>query len=730
MIRATGILFVIFVLTFAVLAQTPAVGLHSRPLITGQVDSTQLHTLAGSTHPEATAANDAGRVPESLPMEHMLLEMQRPAAQEQALAQLIQQMHTPGSSNYHHWLTAAQIGAAFGPAQQDVETVTAWLRAQGFTVNQVSPSGMVVDFSGTAGQVRAALHTEIHYLNAQGRQHVGNLTDPRIPAALAPAVAGIVSLHDFKPHAMRRRAKFTFASGGYTNQTMTPADLATIYNFNPLFAAGITGKGQTVAVIEDSDLYNTADWSTFRATFGLAQYTSGSLAMAHPGCADPGVGRGLSAGDDGEATLDAEWASAAAPDAAIQVVACPSTRATFGGYTALVNLINSPNPPSVLSISYGSCEAENGAAGNFAFNAAFQQAAAEGISVFVAAGDEGGASCDAGANAATHGIGVSGWASTPYNVAVGGTDFSDSYNNSNGTYWSAANSATYGSALSYVPEIPWNDSCAGALLSGSFGFSTPYGASGFCGSSTARQDGLLTVSAGSGGPSGCATGAPATPGVVSGTCQGYAKPAWQAALTGVPNDGVRDIPDVSLFAGDGVWGHYYIDCWSDVNNGGAPCTGDPSTWDGAGGTSFAAPILAGLQALVNQSAGGAQGNPNYALYQLAAQQFGSGGAGCNASSGNAAAGNCIFYNITQGDIAVNCGGSQNCYGAQAGGGRGGFGRFGGGFGGANGALSTSLDSFAPAFGTAAGWNFATGIGSVNAYNLVTSWPAGASSSSQ
>ena len=717
--------FAIVVLSGWAFAQAPASGLHPRPLVSGTIAPARLHTLAGNTHPEATRANDRGRVPDSLPMEHMLLQLNRPPEQEQALAQVIQQMHTPGSPNYHRWLTAAQIGAAYGPAQQDIETVTGWLRAQGFTVNQVHPSGTIVDFSGTAGQVRAALHTEVHYLNARGRQHIGNMSDPQIPAALAPAVAGIVSLHDFKPHAMRKRANFTFAAGGFTNQALTPADLATIYNFNPLFAAGITGKGQTIAVIEDTDVYDAADWSTFRTTFGLAQYTSGSLTMVHPGCADPGVGRGQSAGDDGEATLDAEWASAAAPDAAIQVVACPSTRSTFGGLTALENLINSPNPPSVLSISYGSCEAENGAAGNLAFNAAFQQAAAEGISVFVAAGDEGGASCDAGANAATHGIGVSGWASTPYNVAVGGTDFSDSYNNSTGTYWNSTNSATFGSAISYVPEIPWNDSCAGGLLSNAFGFSTPYGAAGFCGSQTARQDGLLTVSAGSGGPSGCATGAPDIPGVVSGTCQGYAKPAWQAGMAGIPNDGVRDIPDVSLFAGDGVWGHYYIDCWSDVNNGGTPCTGDPSTWDGAGGTSFGAPIMAGLQALVNQSAGGAQGNPNYALYQLAAMQFGSGGAGCNASSGNAVAGNCIFYNVTQGDIDVNCGGSQNCFGSQAGGR--GFARFGGG---SNGALSTSLNSFAPAFGAAAGWNFATGIGSVNAYNLVTNWPAGASPANQ
>jgi subtilase family serine protease len=344
---------------------------------------------------------------------------------------------------------------------------------------------------------------------------------------------------------------------------------------------------------------------------------------------------------------------------------------------------------------------------------------AEGISIFVAAGDEGAASCDAGATGATHGIGVSGWASTPYNVAVGGTDFADSYNNTSSTYWSSTNTATLGSALSYVPEIPWNDSCASSLLSSVLNFSTPYGANGFCASTTAREDQLLQVAAGSGGPSACATGSPSAEGIVGGTCQGYAKPSWQS-LAGVPGDGVRDIPDVSLFAGTGVWGHYYVMCWSDVRNGGAPCTGDPSNWAGAGGTSFASPIMAGIQALVNQNTGSAQGNPNYVYYQLAAN------ATCDSSNGDPGVSSCVFHNVTQGDIDVNCSGTQNCFGETAATG-GGLGRRGGGGGGqssSNGALSTTDSSYAPAFGAVAGWNFANGIGSVNAFNLVTNWNTG------
>jgi subtilase family serine protease len=575
---------------------------------------------------------------------------------------------------------------------------------------------MTIDFSGNASQVRQAFHTEIHYLNVNGARHLANMSDPQIPEALAPAVSGVVSMHDFAPHAMKKgRPAFTYTSQGSTYQAMTPADLATIYNLTPLFSAGVTGVGQTIAVIEDSNLYSSADWDTFRSTFGLSQYANGSLATVHPApagggnCGNPGTN-----GDDSEAILDAEWASAAAPDAAIVVASCSNTNVTFGGLIALENLINSANPPGVISISYGECEAENGAAANAAFNSAYQQAVAEGISIFIAAGDEGAASCDAGATGATHGIGVSAWASTPYNVAVGGTDFGDLYAGTTATYWSATNTATYGSAMSYVPEISWDDSCASGLLAGALGFSATYGADGLCASSTARQDGLVQVAAGSGGPSGCATGSPSANGIVSGTCQGYSKPSWQAGLAGVPSDGVRDIPDVSMFSGTGVWGHYYVICWSDKRNGGAPCTGDPSTWAGAGGTSFASPIMAGIQALVNQSTGSAQGDPNYVYYQLAAT------ASCNSSNGDPGVGSCVFHNVTQGDIDVNCGGTQNCFGESA---STGFGRRGQG-GTANGALSSSDQSYAPAFATAAGWNFATGVGSVNAFNLVNAWPTG------
>jgi subtilase family serine protease len=570
----------------------------------------------------------------------------------------------------------------------------------------------VIDFSGNAGQVRNAFHTTIHSVNVNGVHHIANFGDPQIPEALAPAVAGIVSMHDFRPRKMSRakrhsiRPQYTFTYQQEPYWALVPDDLATIYDFNPLFAKGITGMGQTIAVIEDTDLYSASDWATFRSALGLSQYTSGSLATVQPppvsgvnNCSDPGVNS-----DDGEAILDAEWASAAAPGAAIVVAACADTTVTSGLFVAAQNLVNASTPPAVVSISYGECEAENGASSNAATNTLYQQAVAEGISVFVAAGDEGAASCDAGQASATHGIGVSAMASTQYNVAVGGTDYSDTLNGTNSTYWSNTNSATYGSAMSYIPEIPWNGSCAGSLLAGYLGYSATYGAGGLCGSSTALEDGLLAVVGGSGGPSNCFTGAPSTFGIASGSCQGYAKPAWQTGLSGIPKDGVRDIPDVSMFASDGIWGHYAVVCFTDLSNGGAPCRGAPSNWAGFGGTSVASPVMAGIQALVNQNTGGRTGNPNAVYYALAA------------STPSA------FHSVIEGDIDVNCNGAQNCYGF--------LGHLDYGRGGRifattyGGVLSVSDTSFTPAYSAGAAWSFANGIGSVDANNLVMNWPKG------
>ncbi len=651
-----------WIMLAAVLGTRVSAGQRRRPVFAPRFRDQGLATLKGNTRPEAIKENDIGIVDDNFRLEHMWLELRRSREQERDIEEFIEQLHDPSSPNFHYWLTAKEFGQRFGVAEEEILAITDWLRAQNFEVNGVYPNRIFIDFSGTAGQVRQAFHTEIHHLAVHGKKHYANVSDPKIPVTLAAAVVGIVSLHDFRPRPLNhRRAEFTVGGGNYL---VVPADLSTIYNLNPVFAKGYSGQGQTIVVLENTNVYSAADWTTFRTKLGLSSYTSGSFTQVHPpstgmnNCVDPGVVAGQLS--EFEAILDAEWASAAAPSAAIQLASCADT-STAGIFIALQNIPNAGStPPAIISISYGSAEVSNGAAGNSAISALYQQAVTEGVSIFASSGDQGAAVNDYGATTAANGINFSGLASTPYNVAVGGADFGDTYAGTNSTYWNASNTATFGSALSYIPEIPWNDSCASSLLATftSGGGTTTYGSSGFCNNVAGAT--YVAVVGGSGGPSACASGAPTNINAVSGTCAGFAKPSWQTVF-GNPNDGVRDVPDVSLFAATGVWGHCYVICMSDTGNGGASCAGTPDTWSCVGGTSVSSPVMAGIQSLVNQAAGTRFGNPNPNYYTLAAAQYGmSGDTTCNSTLGNTASSSCIFYDVTQGDMGQPCRG-VNCY---------------------------------------------------------------------
>jgi subtilase family serine protease len=654
-------------------------------LITGNVDEGSLITRWGNVRSEMNAKNDRGRLADSYQINHMQLLLRRSPEQEQELETLINQLHDPHSANYHQWLTAADFGNRFGVGDDDLAAIKSWLQSHGLQVNFVAANRMYVDFSGNAGQVRSAFHTEMHQLAVNGANHISNASNPEIPAALASAVVGVVSLNDFKPQKMSRIAHPAYTFGpncGFltglrdatTNcEAVMPADLATIYNINPLFAAGITGKGQTIVVVEDEDPYSLSDWQTFRKVTGLARaYPYGTIATTHPAgtgannCVDPGD---LNDTTDDEVAIDMEWASAAAPNAAIQVAVCDDTRTNFGGLIALQNLLNAPNPPTIVSMSYGESESQTGAALNAMFNTTYQQAASMGVSVFVSSGDEGAASSNANGADSTRGITVSGWTSTPYNISVGGTDFGDAYAGTESQYWNSTNTVNYGSAKSYIPEIPWNDSCADNLIINFLhtyydpNLVNGYGpsGSGVCNTYPFNQTSvLLSTGSGSGGPSNCSTGAPTTAGAPAsgGTCAGYAKPSWQSVY-GNPSDGVRDIPDVSLMAANGVWNHFFPICMSnpaEVSEGeAAPCTGAPNTWPGFGGTSVSSPIWAGIQALVNQKTAQSWGNANTVYYAIADAEYGvSGNASCDSSLGNATGSNCVFHDVTQGSIYLPC----------------------------------------------------------------------------
>jgi len=697
---AMGCVLALAFITMASLVSYAANAPVQQPRITQPIDEHVYVPLVGNTRPEAmNAVYYRGPLDAATPVNHMLLFLQRSPQQEQALDEYIDSLNDRKSPNYHKWLSADEYGQ-YGVAQADIQKITNWLSSQGFIVNRVYPNNMVIDISGTAGSIARAFRTQMGQLEVNGVMHIANMSDPQIPAALAPVITGFASLNDFHPHAMNKSiSQYTFAGCASSSSiptepgtcyAMTPQDNQVIYDLNPLYANGISGQGQTIYLVEDTDTYGTAgsggksDWNTYRSTFGLSEnFPAGNYTISHPGgCPDPGTN-----GDDGEAAIDVEIATAIAPSANINLISCESGSVTFGGLIATQNLIAEMNPTlGVISVSYGLCEVLNGNAGNAAFATTYEEAAAAGFSVFVASGDEGPSSCsdEFGLEYDVTSLGITGWGGSPYNVSVGGTDFEDTYNSKTGqngglplsTYWNSNNTQYYGSALQYIPEIPWDDACASVLISEvAHSTFTPYGSTGTCNTSPFNETTTyISSGAGSGGASNCATGSgglTSTEYLISQpTCQGWAKPTYQtgAALTGglavygQPADGLRDIPDVSMFAANGVWGHYEVVCWSDpsyTSEGSVSCSGAPSTWAGFGGTSIATPSMAAIQALINQQTGEYWGNPNPIYYQIGQNEYGTAGGtfegtSCNSNGSGGPGIGCAFNDVTQGDIDLAC----------------------------------------------------------------------------
>jgi subtilase family serine protease len=292
--------FVLF--SFAAFAESDAGP--PKAILTRAIDESNLVTLTGNTTAAALRTkNDRGPVAENLAFDHLLLTLKTSPENEARLAKLIDEMHTQGSPQFHRWLTPQQLGERFGLAPEDRETIQRWLESHGFSVNRVYQNGMVIDFAGTAGQIREAFHTEIHNLVLpNGEKHIANIRDPQIPAALAPAIEGVASLHDFFPksHAVKLgpvsydsatrkwHPHFTVKDQGQTFYTVSPYDFATIYNVLPLWERGYTGKGVTVALVEDSNLLHGSDWYSFRSTFDLAGFKYGTFKQIYPNCPNPG----------------------------------------------------------------------------------------------------------------------------------------------------------------------------------------------------------------------------------------------------------------------------------------------------------------------------------------------------------------------------------------------------------------------------------------------------------
>jgi subtilase family serine protease len=634
-LRVLGLLGACVFATTYVAAQKPAGRIQS------EINNSEVVPIGGAQIPPRPAELDAGPMPSNLKLQGVSIVFNRSAEQQAGLEKLLAAQQDPKSPQYHQWLTPEQFGARFGMAQTDLDKVQTWLEQQGLSVERVARSRNLIRFAGTVGQIQQAFQTEMHYYKTGAETHFAPSRALSVPAAIAPTVQAVANLTNFRPRPMHVRTRGAFTSSQSGNNFFAPGDIAVTYDVAPLYSGGIDGTGQSITVVGQSAI-DPKDIQNFQTAAGLPK--KDPVMVLVPGSGSSAV----VAGDEGESDLDVEWSGAIARGATVNFVYTGSST-NFNAFDSIQYAVLE-GIGNIISISYGACETAL-QKNNFSLETIFQQAAVQGQTILASSGDQGSTACSGDTNGLTqaeqNAIAVNYPASSPYVTAVGGTEISSTDAKSS-TYWSGASgSDLLTSAKRYIPEISWNDNSAQSGLSSSGG-----GASAL-----------------------------------------FPKPTWQKGVAGIPNDGKRDLPDISLYSSPNLPG--YLFCTSDksdwigasssgpaqaasCNSGFRDSTSGGNYLTVAGGTSFAAPIFAGMVALINQKQGwtGGQGLANTALYSLAS----------NASTYSSG-----FHDVTSGNN--NCSAGSTYCGTTTGG-----------------------------FTAGTGYDEVTGLGSVDLANLVAAWP--------
>ncbi|WP_158883710.1 protease pro-enzyme activation domain-containing protein [Rhodanobacter sp. L36] len=728
------------------------------PRVAQTIDARVVSTLV-HTHPSSLSrATPKALVNNAMQMDHLQLVLQPSALRRAQLESLIEQQHDPKSPRFHQWITPGQYGKTFGVLDSDVNAVASWLKSQGLTVNGVYPNNRTIDFSGKVSVVNQAFHTQEQHFQIDGADYIANATDISVPKALQPVIIGVMGLSNYGAKPMAQPAR----TGKWNAKThrfdlpvtststaksqvpvpqavqtsgvrgLVPDDFATMYGVSTIRGNGVTGQGITIALVE-TGIMSATGWNNFVSQFNLGSY-GGTFTYEQPELNDSTLNNCIKpyslifgADDDIESAIDVESATAIAPGATIIDAACanvwvedppaglpPIPNIYEGMYIAANNLVNSITigefgeeyaGPDILSASFGFSESETTDVDKAEVDALWAQADAEGTSVFVSSGDWG---------PVTNGVGldVNSLATSPHVTAVGGTDLVDVLDGTTSRFFSPTPNAVYGTALGYVPEIPWNESCANGVAAKAAGYAS---APAYCAFllSVDPQGYYLSFTASTGGAS--------TVDI---------KPSWQKQVFNTAADGVRDVPDVALFAGSNDGNTAEIICTKNFR-----CTpGFTGEVNLTEGTSVSSPLFAGIQALIDQGLvmrgmPKDQGNAAPALYAIAAGEYGvrngtapASLAACSADNSTAANNSCVFHNITRGTNSTECFQetsqsvlTPNCF----------F------FGEAAGVAQIGMTSLDPtqygpqskAYSAQPGWSFASGLGSVNARNLLIAWRA-------
>lgn len=631
-----------FFLTVSLFCSLIGFGQSPQPRLKGAITEASRTTLAGSRSPRVLRAQDMGAVPPAMTIPGMTLVFKRSVAQENALQELLAAQQNPASPLYHQWLTPDTFAARFGIADEDIAATETWLQSRGFQIESKALGRDRITFSGNAAQVQAAFGTELHYYQTEGEMHFAPQSDLTLPTELASMTAAVLHLSNFRPKPnvkVQTTAHPNFTTVATQAHYLGPRDIATMYDLAPLYTAGFAGQGQGLAVVGQSYVNLLGGLSYFR---GNLSPTAASFTYVLV----PGSGvQAVSPGDELESEIDLEYSSGIVEDANANIfLVYVGDNQNYDVFDALAFAITQNIAP-VVSISYGACESSMSTTVLDQGNALFEQAAAQGQTLIASAGDSGSTACapftsDGLSLSQQEALDVVYPADSPYVTAVGGTQMAPgTFEPGSNQYWTTAvNSNLVSSLLSYVPEVVWNE-----------------------GSS------LNAIVAGGGG-----------------TSTHFPRPTWQNGVPAISSGAYRLLPDIALQAS--VQSPGFLVCSSDPSLGlTANCSngllGTSNRFTIAGGTSFSAPIFAGMIAILNQveqSTG--QGNINPVLYSLASNPTSYAG---------------VFHDITSGSNAC-VPGTPSC--------------------------AASGES---GYAATPGYDEATGLGSIDFGKLAKAWPSSA-----
>jgi subtilase family serine protease len=636
----------------------------SRDRILRPIDSTQVAVVKGTAHPLARPEFDQGRVSSEQPITGTVV-LRLSAAQQSDLDHLLRDQQDPSSRRYHQWLTPEQYGERFGMSRSDLAKIGGWLKSEGLTVNRISRGRTQIYFSGSAGTIENAFRTEIHNYVVRGGTHFANATPLSVPTSLVDVVLSVRGLDNFRPKPMSRvRPVSHFTSSISGSHFLIPADFAVIYDVNPLYAAGLDGSGVKIAVVGQSTLMPTSNSSTENATTDLDNFRSASGLPAKEPTAfvlvPASATPAYNSGDAVEADLDLEWSNAVAKNADVLYVFSGNNHSAFDVINQIVN--NGLSFAQIISNSFGLCEADIGQSGATALWQTIRQGNAQGQTITSSSGDAGAADCDGDQATAPK--------SASRGLAVDIPAAIPEVTGVGGTEFSGDTTAT---VTGTAPNTCASDNSpywAGTCL-----LTSPAATAEKYIPETAWNDTAQSSQLSSGG---------------GGASLLFAKPSWQTG-TGVPADGARDVPDVALNASPNH--DPYLICSQASFAGQSPAvtscangfrsssSSSTSTnlLSAVGGTSAGSPTIAGILALILQATKATGlGNVNPMLYQLAA----------TAPQ--------VFHDITSGNNQVPCTtGTKNCA-----------------------AGITSIG-----FSARAGYDQATGLGSIDANQLEAAWLA-------